>query len=176
MKKTVILLSLLLLFNFASILFQACCPKDPPHCLGITNSSLNVMDNSGQTAVVAQDSVLGNAFYLSFEIGNDSLPCAQRSFSLISSAYAFKCVKDIRYDTVVNYSLVSNNAYDEQHPNGADLKEIFKFPSKIYKAGNYDIFPLQNVYQSGLHTFTITIWTKSGEEITVKSQPIKLLK
>lgn len=141
------------------------------------------------------NSVKGTELGLSVVLEGSSNVCYKpqskswfEGLSLIPKAYAYAplptCNVSLGGDSVIAYNIYSNKDFNQQHPAGASLIDIFTtddVPSHQQKASYgsnsaivFEFFCNKNPDSVNDHTFTIALTQADGDIVTISTTPVSV--
>jgi hypothetical protein len=138
MKKKV---TLIFLTAFCTQIIIACCdcPELYVNQYKFEYLSAFNLDNSEANSVISESAIPRNAYGIKLQLGLRELSLENRShFSLFSQANAMCCLcgSDTTItprDTITSLTITTINRFDDSHPEGSNVTELFK----VLKQGNY---------------------------------------
>ena len=160
-------------------LLQSCCPEREKHCQWISSLSVIAMDNSGAAPIKVQNGLVkAKALKLDVSSEYDESNCYRPNLSLMSSAYAFKCVPNTEEDSVVALNIYADKKYDANHEAGTPLTDLFKMANSnaLYYGSVQHYYLLSNPDDTGTYTFSVKVQMASGRIVSAYTAPLKLLK
>ncbi|NDC41347.1 MAG: DUF5034 domain-containing protein, partial [Chitinophagia bacterium] len=169
-------------FNVLLVLLHGCRPKNGPRCNKITSIHAVAFNNADSLPVTLAPgaTVSSKAFMLRLLVTDTLQYCATTPLSLLSSAHA-EYAPRIWYDTVDSIGIFADRDFDELHPAGSNLRQLF-LTGDTTTTGDRRHFTTRNFYLNAtpdsarVYTFTIHVWlNRHTQQLTSVSTPVRLL-
>lgn len=181
MRKPISILVLISLLGVFLQMLNGCsgCCSDYPNCISINNIKLEALDYADSIVNYPENNtVRAKDLILRFTINKNVKTCrrSQPALSLMNSAYAFSCGEDNQYiDSITYFVIYSNIAYDDNHPAGSDLKDLFLVPEPeelnvTDEVRFKDMYALEAPKDTGTHIFTIGLLLQDGRLLETNTE------
>lgn len=182
LKKTFIVLSVLMLLNMSSIFLYSCrCNTDNrANCRMVYSVNIETIDNGGlDEKPVVNNTVFAKAllFRLNTVDGVEFCKSNNKAIWPANHAYAMMCKQpeEQRFLSEKALCIYANNDFDTLHPAGSDLKNLFVIKGSAFYLSNAP----SDTSKTYIFTFEKTYFNeilRSDTSFSVSSPPLKLLK
>lgn len=173
LKKSIVVLALLLMVD----LLIACCGGCPEPIIGNYSNCSTTIENlqiTQKSSTVTESKSLSKYHYgIRVTIQRSEDVCMKRNNSLFTqSAYACDCDFDKYFprDSIVAVVVKTENDFDEEHPAGSDISDLFEVDERYYIGISDYIETIELIEYDNVGTFEFDLVMRNPPTIGTKHQ------